>query len=39
MIFEDYDRAAPNGSGRYKLAGNYAASMMAGKLAKEKDVL
>jgi branched-chain amino acid aminotransferase len=36
MIFEDYDRAAPNGSGRYKLAGNYAASMMAGKLAKEK---
>lgn len=36
MIFEDYDRTAPNGSGRYKLAGNYAASMLAGKLAKEK---
>ena len=36
IIFEDYDRAAPNGSGRYKLAGNYAASMMAGKIAKEK---
>ncbi len=36
MIFDDYDRAAPNGSGRYKLAGNYAASMTAGKLAKEK---
>ena len=36
MIFEDYDRAAPNGSGCYKLAGNYAAGMMAGKLAKEK---
>jgi len=36
MIFEDYDRTAPNGSGRYKLAGNYAAGMMAGKLAKEK---
>ena len=36
MIFEDYDRAAPNGSGRYKLAGNYAAGLMAGKLAKDK---
>lgn len=36
MIFENYDRAAPNGSGRYKLAGNYAAGMTAGKLAKEK---
>lgn len=36
MIFEDYDRAAPNGAGRYKLAGNYAAGMLAGKLAKEK---
>lgn len=36
MILEDYDRAAPNGSGRYKLAGNYAASLKASKIAKGK---
>ncbi|HBM17541.1 MAG TPA: branched chain amino acid aminotransferase [Lentisphaeria bacterium] len=36
LIFEDYDRAAPYGAGRYKLAGNYAASLKAAKIAKEK---
>lgn len=36
IIFEDYDRAAPNGSGRYKLAGNYAASLKASKIGKAK---
>lgn len=36
IILDDYDRAAPNGSGRYKLAGNYAASLKASKIAKAK---
>jgi branched-chain amino acid aminotransferase len=30
----EYDRAAPQGTGKYKVGGNYAASMHAGKLAK-----
>ncbi len=32
----DYDRAAPNGSGSYKVGGNYAASMLAQMRAREK---
>lgn len=36
VIMREYDRAAPQGTGKYKVGGNYAASMGAGKLAKEK---
>lgn len=35
VIMRKYDRAAPQGTGKYKVGGNYAASMSAGKLAKE----
>ncbi len=35
VIMRRYDRAAPQGTGKYKVGGNYAASMGAGKLAKE----
>ncbi len=35
VIMRAYDRAAPQGTGKYKVGGNYAASMGAGKLAKE----
>ena len=35
IIMRKYDRAAPQGTGKYKVGGNYAASMGAGKLAKE----
>jgi branched-chain amino acid aminotransferase len=34
VIMREYDRAAPLGTGKYKVGGNYAASMHAGKLAK-----
>ena len=34
IIFDNYDRAAPHGTGAYKLAGNYAASMYASDIAK-----
>lgn len=34
-VVEDYDRAAPLGVGYVKLAGNYAASLLPGKLSKE----
>jgi branched-chain amino acid aminotransferase len=34
IIMRKYDRAAPQGTGKYKVGGNYAASMHAGKLAK-----
>ena len=34
VIARNYDRAAPNGSGSYKVGGNYAASLMAGERAK-----
>lgn len=34
VIMRQYDRAAPQGTGKYKVGGNYAASMGAGKLAK-----
>lgn len=36
LVMLDYDRAAPKGTGRAKTAGNYAASLKPGKLAKEK---
>lgn len=35
MITREYDRAAPKGTGRIKIGGNYAASLRAGQLAKE----
>lgn len=35
-IMRNYDRVAPKGTGRYKIGGNYAASLAAGELAKEK---
>lgn len=35
FVISDYDRAAPNGTGAAKVGGNYAASMLAGKSAKE----
>lgn len=34
LIQEDYDRAAPNGTGAAKVGGNYAASLLPGKKAK-----
>lgn len=33
QIARDYDRAAPKGTGRYKVGGNYAASLAAGEKA------
>lgn len=36
MIVNDYDRAAPLGTGQIKLGGNYAASLLPSKKAKEK---
>jgi branched-chain amino acid aminotransferase len=35
IIMRQYDRAAPQGTGKYKVGGNYAASLVAGKKAKE----
>jgi len=34
VIFRHFDRAAPQGTGKYKVGGNYAASMVAGQEAK-----
>ncbi len=34
-IFREYDRAAPLGTGTYKIGGNYAASLLAGHKAHE----
>lgn len=34
LIQDDYDRAAPNGTGAAKVGGNYAASLLPGKFAK-----
>ncbi len=34
LVIEDFDRAAPKGMGSYKVAGNYGASLMPAKLAK-----
>ena len=36
MVQEDYDRAAPKGTGSVKVAGNYAAGMLADKKGKQK---
>jgi len=36
MISVDYDRAAPHGTGHIKAAGNYAASLISSKQAKER---
>lgn len=33
IIIREYDRAAPLGTGRYKVGGNYAASLAANKMA------
>ena len=35
-ITREFDRAAPFGTGKYKVGGNYAASLRAHKIAKEK---
>lgn len=34
-IMRDYDRVAPRGTGRFKIGGNYAASLVAGEHAHE----
>ena len=34
-IYREYDRAAPCGTGRWKVGGNYAASLTAGEMAKK----
>ncbi len=36
VIIREYDRAAPLGTGRYKVGGNYAASLVANKMAHDK---
>jgi len=36
IVAEEYDRAAPLGTGSYKVAGNYAASLTPAKNAKDK---
>lgn len=36
-VIRGYDRAAPNGTGNIKVGGNYAASMAAGKKAKDNN--
>ncbi len=36
LVSLDYDRAAPHGTGHIKVAGNYAASLYPGKVAKER---
>jgi branched-chain amino acid aminotransferase len=35
IIFDDYDRTAPHGTGSYKIAGNYAAGMYPAAKAKK----
>ena len=37
-ILRQYDRAAPLGTGRYKVGGNYAASLVAGEKAQNWDI-
>jgi branched-chain amino acid aminotransferase len=34
-IYREYDRAAPHGTGIYKVGGNYAAGLVAGEIAHE----
>jgi len=36
VILRGYDRAAPQGTGTFKVGGNYAASLVAGQIAHEK---
>ncbi|HLO90276.1 MAG TPA: branched-chain amino acid aminotransferase [Lentimicrobium sp.] len=36
QIARDFDRAAPKGTGRFKVGGNYAASLAAGELAHDR---
>lgn len=36
LVVDDYDRAAPQGTGQAKVAGNYAAGMKPGLIAKQK---
>lgn len=36
LIIEDYDRAAPRGTGHIKVAGNYGASLKPSKIAKDR---
>ncbi|MGL5416182.1 MAG: branched-chain amino acid aminotransferase [Clostridium sp.] len=36
FLISDYDRAAPNGTGAAKVGGNYAGSLIAQKMAKDK---
>ncbi|MGA1871629.1 MAG: branched-chain amino acid aminotransferase [bacterium] len=36
LVIEQYDRAAPRGLGNVKVGGNYAASLVSSKLAKQK---
>ena len=36
VIIRDYDRSAPLGTGKYKVGGNYAASLFANNLAHDK---
>lgn len=36
VIIREYDRAAPLGTGTFKVGGNYAASLKAGHIAHEK---
>ncbi len=35
LITKEFDRAAPQGTGKYKVGGNYAASLVAGQKAKK----
>ncbi|MDD2479703.1 MAG: branched-chain amino acid aminotransferase [Victivallaceae bacterium] len=37
MVISDFDRAAPLGTGRIKCAGNYAASLLPAKMAREQN--
>ena len=36
LIQDEYDRAAPNGTGAAKVGGNYASSLLPGKMAKSR---
>ncbi len=36
LVMDDYDRAAPKGTGQFKVAGNYGASLKPAKIAKQK---
>ncbi len=37
LVLPEYDRAAPYGTGAAKVGGNYAASLIPGKIAKERN--